>query len=87
MRDPRKAQRRLSRNTVASPSAIHMWSPTNGEHPQKTPTATDQPTSRGVECSRRARRQSSRVRCQKRVRSGGNVHNVAGNWPLGRRAW
>jgi hypothetical protein len=43
----------------------------NGEHPQKTPTATLQPTSRGVECSRFARRQRSRARFHERVSSGG----------------
>jgi hypothetical protein len=62
----------------------------NGVHPQKTPTATDQPTSRGVECSRFARCQSARVRRQRRVRKRGNgdkVAHPAGNWPPAGAAW
>jgi hypothetical protein len=56
-------------------------------HPQKTPMATDQPTSRGVECSRLARRQRSRIRSQTRVMNRGNTSTVARNWPPARRAW
>ncbi len=64
-----------------------MWNPMNGVHPQKTPTATDQPTSLGVECSRFARRHRSRARSQKRVKSGGNEDTVAGNWRPALPAW
>ena len=61
-RDPTNDQRRLSRKIVVSPSAIHMWSPMKGVHPQNTPIPTDHPTSRGDACSRSAARQRERAR-------------------------
>src|SRR5688572_28965729 len=63
-REPMNAKRRFLRNTVASASAIHMWTPIAGVHPAKTPIATAQPISRGVARSVLARCQMSFVFCQ-----------------------
>ena len=50
-RDPSAAQSRLRRSRVAAAKAIHVCSPQSGVHAQKTPTPTEKPISRGVECS------------------------------------